>query len=72
VVGSADLTARTVQWVPISAAPGSRVHVAGVFAWAVVMTSDDGYIASVAPVDISSPSLTAVVLPGTYPTSTGG
>jgi len=72
VVGSADLTARTVQWVPISAAPGSRVHVEGVFAWAFVMTSDDGYIASASPVDISSSSLTAIVLPGTYPTSTGG
>ena len=72
VVGSADLTARTVQWVPISAAPGSRVHVEGVFAWAFVMTSDDGYIASVAPVDITSSSLTAVVVPGTYPASTGG
>jgi hypothetical protein len=43
-----------------------------VFAWAFVMTSDDGYIASASPVDISSSSLTAIVLPGTYPTSTGG
>lgn len=72
VVGSADLAARTVQWVPISAAPGSRVHVEGVFAWAFVMTSDDGYLASVAPVDISNVSLTAIVLPRTYPPSAGG
>jgi len=72
VIGSADLTARTVQWVPVSAATGARVHVEGVFAWAFAMTSDEGYIASVSPVDISNPSLTAVVLPGTYPTSTGG
>jgi hypothetical protein len=72
VVGSADLTARTVQWVPNSAAAGTRVHVEGVFAWAFVMTSDDGYIASVTPVDISRSSLTAIVLPGTYPASAGG
>lgn len=72
VVGSADLTARTVQWVPISAAAGSRVHVTGVFAWAFGMTSDRGYLASVAPVDISSASVTATVIPRTYPPSAGG
>ncbi len=72
VVGSADLTGRTVQWVPISAAVGSRVHVEGVFAWAFAMMSDEGYIASVAPVDISRLVLTATVLPSTYPTTTGG
>lgn len=72
VVGSADVTGRTVQWVPISATAGTRVHIEGVFAWAFVMTSRDGYIASVASADIGAGFLTAIVLPGTYPVSVGG
>lgn len=72
VVGSADITARTVQWVPISAAAGSTIHVQGVVAWAFVLTSPDGYIASFTPVDIASDTLTATVQTGTYPTSAAG
>ncbi|WP_291377581.1 DUF5719 family protein [Demequina sp.] len=72
VVGSADIAARTVQWVPITAAQGARIHIEGVSAWAFVMTSPDGYIASAAPVDISTTFLTATVLPDTYPASGGG
>lgn len=71
VVGSADMTGRTVQWVPVTAAAGTRVHIDGVFAWALVMTSKDGYISSVAPVDISIDTLTATVRAGPYPTSAG-
>lgn len=71
VLGSADMTGRTVQWVPVTAAAGTRVHIDGVFAWAFVMTSQQGYIASVAPVDISRDSLTAIVRTGSYPTSVG-
>jgi hypothetical protein len=72
VVGSADMEARTVQWVPMSAHEGERVHIDGAFAWAFVMTSTDGYIASVAPVDISSEFLTGTVIPETYPAFSGG
>lgn len=72
VVGSAEVTGRTVQWVPMSATAGTRVRIAGVFAWAFVMTSPDGYIASVAPVDISDSVLTATVRPGMYPNSVSG
>lgn len=71
VVGSADMTGRAVQWVPVGAAPGTRVHIDGVFAWAFAMTSEQGYISSVAPVDISSDSLTSTVRADTYPTSVG-
>jgi hypothetical protein len=71
VVGSAEMTGRTVQWVPITAQEGSLVRIEGVFAWGFVMTSTDGYIASVAPVDISSSFLAATVLPHTYPADVG-
>ena len=67
VWASANLAARTVQWVPITAPAGTEVQVTGVFAWVLVLQSPPGYIASAAPVDISRTSLSATVVPGTYP-----
>ncbi|MCB2413600.1 DUF5719 family protein [Demequina sp. TTPB684] len=70
VVGAADMAEGSVQWVPITAPFGTRVSIEGRFAWSLVMTSPEGYIAAVAPVDLSSSSLTATVVPDTYPGAT--
>jgi len=66
-VGEADLKARTVQWIDVAAPAGTVLSTTGEFAWAFVMESDDGYIASSAPVLVSQGDLTATVTAARYP-----
>ena len=66
-VGEADLKARTVQWIDVAAPAGAVLSSTGEFAWAFVMESGDGYLASSAPVAVSQGDLTATVTPARYP-----
>jgi len=66
-VAEADLTARTVQWLEVSAPPGTVLSTTGEFAWAFVMESDAGYLTSSEPVDVGQKSLTATVVAAHFP-----
>ena len=56
-VAEADVAARTVQWLDVPAPAGTVLSTTGDFAWAFVMESDAGYLASSEPVDVSQKSL---------------
>ena len=66
-VAEADVAARTVQWLDIASPAGAVLSTTGDVAWAFVMESDAGYLASTEPVDISQKSLTATVVASHYP-----
>jgi hypothetical protein len=66
-VAEADVAARTVQWLDVPAPAGTVLSTTGDFAWAFVMESDAGYLASSEPVDISEKRLTATVVAGHFP-----
>lgn len=66
-VAEANLTARTVQWLDVAAPAGTVLSTNGEFAWAFVMESDAGYIASSEPVNSDQTSLTASVISSHFP-----
>jgi hypothetical protein len=66
-VARATLRARTVQWIDVEAPEGTVLSTQGAFAWAFVMTSEDGYLTSSAPVRVSDVALSATVVPARYP-----
>lgn len=66
-VAEANLTARTVQWLDVAAPAGTVLSTTGAFAWAFVMESDAGYIASSEPVNVDQEGLTATVVSSRYP-----
>lgn len=67
-VAEADLTARTVRWLDVAAPAGTVLSTNGEFAWAFVMESDAGYLASSAPVYSDHAALSATVIPAHFPT----
>jgi len=66
-VGEADVKAGTVQWIDVSAPVGTVLSTRGEFAWAFVMASNVGYLASSAPVATGQGDLRATVAPARYP-----
>lgn len=66
-VASATLKARTVQWIDVAAPAGTVLSTDGAFAWAFVLSSEDGYVASSAPVVIDDVELSATVIPAQFP-----
>ena len=66
-IAEADLTARTVTWLDVVAPAGTVLSTKGEFAWAFVMESDAGYLASSAPVSLDEKSLTATVVSAHFP-----
>lgn len=71
VVATKRLPARVAQWVDIAAKPGTVVTSEGAVAWAFVMTSEDGMVAALAPLEVSGGSLSASVVPGAYGPASG-
>jgi hypothetical protein len=69
-VAEADVSKRTVQWLDVAAPPGTVLTTTGEFAWAFVMESDAGYIASSEPVDVGQKGLTATVVASHFPAGT--
>ncbi len=66
-VVEADLTARTVQWLDVAAPAGAELSTKGEFAWAFVLESDAGYLASSEPVNMDRTGLTATVVSARFP-----
>lgn len=66
-VAEADVAARTVQWVDVPAPPGTILTTTGAFAWAFVMESDAGYLASSTPVSVGQSGVNANVVLAPYP-----
>ncbi len=66
-VAEADVAARTVQWLDAVAPPGTVLSTTGDYAWAFVMESDSGYLASSEPIDIAQKSLSATVVAAHFP-----
>ncbi|NTV39183.1 MAG: hypothetical protein HGA51_04395 [Demequinaceae bacterium] len=66
-VAESDLTARTVTWLDVAAPAGTLLSTKGEFAWAFVMESDAGHIASSEPVRVDQANLTATVVSSHYP-----
>lgn len=66
-VAEVSLTARTVQWLDVAVPAGTVLSTTGEFAWAFVMESDAGYIASSEPVKVDQKGLTATVVSSRYP-----
>ncbi len=69
-VAEADLVARTVQWLDVDVPVGTVLSTNGEFAWAFVMDSDTGYLASSAPVKVNQAGLTATVVAAHFPAGT--
>lgn len=69
-VAEGDVPSRTVQWLDVAAPPGTVLTTTGELAWAFVMESDAGYIASSEPVDVGQKNLTATVVASHFPAGT--
>jgi hypothetical protein len=65
-VATANVPPRTAIRVPVTLAPGSVVSASGRFAWAVEFVNEDGFLATLMPVDTARADREVKVVPAPY------
>jgi len=65
-IATASVPARTVARVPVTLPPGTLVTATGRFAWAVELTTEEGWIATLVPASTERADRELLVAPGQY------